>query len=637
VPVRWGRTLGVALPLIVANTGWIAHSEMRTGVTEITITPLFIGVTFWLFALCLLNTVVRRLWPRAALTQPELLGVFALLSLSSAVAGIGNFGFFLPFLVGVFRFGAANGWEKLWPDLPATIGPRDPAVLKAFYEGRSSILAPGIARAWAGPLLYWGVFFFVLLATLLCLAALLRRRWDDQEHLPFPVVALPLELTRDDGALLRQRLLWAGFALPALLHSVNTVHSVAPAWPSLPINTFVQALDGAPFPWTGLGSVPLLVHPCGIGFGYLVHTDVLFSLLFFWAFKRALNLLGTVLGWRDPGPNEYGDGSDQFPFTGYQAWGAWLAVGVMALVAVHGTLAHRLRDPAGDVGEPLPARAALWGVGIGFLALCAMLWAAGAPVWVPAVFLAIYLLLMIALARIQAEMPVLSLLLAWVSPQAMLTGVVGTANLSRGELVSLGTLSWFNLDYRAAVLPQQLQGFVAIKRAGSDPRPLVGALLLGGAVAIVSALAWDLQLYQMRGAATPNVNAYRINMGNSVWWALNGWVSGPKPASATAVLWSGIGAAVTFGLGILRTRLVGFPLAPSAYVLTTTFAHEHFWIDMAIAWIVKSAFLRYGGMALYRAALPFFLGLILGDFVTGSVWSIVGAVFGIELFRTFPN
>lgn len=42
-------------------------------------------------------------------------------------------------------------------------------------------------------------------------------------------------------------------------------------------------------------------------------------------------------------------------------------------------------------------------------------------------------------------------------------------------------------------------------------------------------------------------------------------------------------------------------------------------------------------MRLYAAGLPFFLGLILGDFVTGSAWSIVGMLLKVEIFRTFPN
>ncbi len=85
------------------------------------------------------------------------------------------------------------------------------------------------------------------------------------------------------------------------------------------------------------------------------------------------------------------------------------------------------------------------------------------------------------------------------------------------------------------------------------------------------------------------------------------------------------------------SHFVGFPLSPSAYVLNLTWANELFWLDLLIAWVLKASVLRYGGIKLYRTALPFFLGLILGDFVTGAFWSLVGLGLGAEIYRTFPN
>jgi len=58
---------------------------------------------------------------------------------------------------------------------------------------------------------------------------------------------------------------------------------------------------------------------------------------------------------------------------------------------------------------------------------------------------------------------------------------------------------------------------------------------------------------------------------------------------------------------------------------------------MFLAWAVKAALLRYGGISAYRKALPFFLGLILGDFVTGAAWSIIGSLTNVDLFRTFAT
>ncbi len=51
--------------------------------------------------------------------------------------------------------------------------------------------------------------------------------------------------------------------------------------------------------------------------------------------------------------------------------------------------------------------------------------------------------------------------------------------------------------------------------------------------------------------------------------------------------------------------------------------------------MLKLLILRYGGLKLYRDSLPFFLGLILGDFTIGSIWAIGGPLMGIQTYRIF--
>ncbi|WP_395140342.1 DUF6785 family protein [Armatimonas sp.] len=630
VAVRWGRTLGLALPLIVLNTGWIANSEMRTKVTEITITTLFIGVAFLLFLLSVGNALVRRFLPKTALRPAELFAVYVMLSLSSSVAGIGNLGFFTPFLTNAWRYGPERGWEKFFSYLPTNLlGPRDPARLKDFYEGHTSFFTREALLAWGPSLAFWGVFLFLLFSTLLCLAYALRQRWADQEHLTFPVVALPLELCREGVPLFRNTLFWAGFVLPAFFYTLNTLAGMYPSLPSLPFNKPIDlmALNAPPF--SGFGMVVALIHPSGIGFGFLINADMLLSLWVFHVAKKLLNFWGVTQNWRDLGTDTQNEHPDQFPFIQFQAWGAWLVVCVAALFAARRYFATLPQQPG--------ARVALTGAAIGFLAIWAMLVLAGAPWWLPLVLLTIYILLQLTLTRLIAETAVLSPLLNWVDPQSMITTLAGTAALSPTDLSYLATLSWFNLDYRAAVMPQALQGFVGMRRSHSPLRPFAFACLLALAVAIVSALLWDMQFYHVNGAATANVNNYRPNMASSPWAQLNGWWARNRAPDSHAWLGALFGAATTLLLGILRTRFVGFPLTPSAYVLNLTWANELFWLDLLIAWVLKASVLRYGGIKLYRTALPFFLGLILGDFVTGAFWSLVGLGLGAEIYRTFPN
>jgi len=46
--------------------------------------------------------------------------------------------------------------------------------------------------------------------------------------------------------------------------------------------------------------------------------------------------------------------------------------------------------------------------------------------------------------------------------------------------------------------------------------------------------------------------------------------------------------------------------------------------------------LKFGGISNHRKATPFFLGVILGDYTMGSIWSIIGAgILHAPVYRMF--
>jgi hypothetical protein len=81
-------------------------------------------------------------------------------------------------------------------------------------------------------------------------------------------------------------------------------------------------------------------------------------------------------------------------------------------------------------------------------------------------------------------------------------------------------------------------------------------------------------------------------------------------------------------LAMARSAFVGWPLNPVALPLAASWSIHLMWLPMFIAWLVKILVLRYGGRRLYQAALPLFLGLILGQAIVGSAWTFVGLLKG---------
>ena len=56
-----------------------------------------------------------------------------------------------------------------------------------------------------------------------------------------------------------------------------------------------------------------------------------------------------------------------------------------------------------------------------------------------------------------------------------------------------------------------------------------------------------------------------------------------------------------------------------------------------VAWVMKILVLRFGGLRGYRAALPFFLGMVLGDAFIAGVWALVGLVTESGVIRFLPG
>jgi len=60
--------------------------------------------------------------------------------------------------------------------------------------------------------------------------------------------------------------------------------------------------------------------------------------------------------------------------------------------------------------------------------------------------------------------------------------------------------------------------------------------------------------------------------------------------------------------------------------LADDYAMNWIWSSVLCGWALKFLILKLGGIRIYRVTLPFFIGLILGEFVLGSFWSVVSLI-----------
>ena len=648
-PALWGmtrRSLAIGILIVILNNWWLSQSEMRSRQTLISGTSPFIGVVFIMFVLALLNWGVRRVWRSAALSQAELLIVYVMATISSCVGGVGAMGWFPGYLVSPFWMGFSDAkWTRFHQFLPHWVGPRSKEILTPFYEGHSTLFTAAHLKAWALPLALWGLFFFVLLLVTLCMASLVRRQWVENERLTFPIVYLPVELTRmEPGGFLANRMMWAGFAIPTVIHSLNSLNAVYLTIPTATVNRGVDI--GAKLvtaPWNAVSELTIRFHPSVLGIGYLLSLDVSLSCWLFFVLTKLAQVWGAAVGLRPP-QKGIPDEALVFPYVNSVAIGAWMTFAGLALYGMRGHLAQVWRRAVlgdrsvDDSNEALSYRAALLGIvaGVAFLLVfCAL---SGLGALMPVLALGIFFLVMLALSRIRAEAGIPASELAWINPQDFVVNLIGAKSFDQRQLTALATLGWFNRDYRTAAMPAQLEALKAGQMARMRLRPVAMAMIVASFVAIVAAMLFAVNLYYNYGAETGKTYPNFVNAGKSVWGdGLVRWLDSPKPFNATRVTAASVGGGVLILFYGLRTRFVGFPLNPAAYCFAYSYTMKYFWFDFFVAWVVKGLILRYGGMKIYRKAMPLFLGLILGEFVTSSFWTIVGAVSGHELYRTFPN
>jgi Domain of unknown function (DUF6784)/Family of unknown function (DUF6785) len=193
-------------------------------------------------------------------------------------------------------------------------------------------------------------------------------------------------------------------------------------------------------------------------------------------------------------------------------------------------------------------------------------------------------------------------------------------------LTAFTVLFGFTRIQRGNLMPLQLEGFKMADRTGADLGGLNRAILLAGLVGILAGFAALLTPYYQLGLGSAKVLGPHAVFTREAYPRLASWLQSPPPpdaASARAVV---AGLSFALALAALRLRMVGFPFHPVGFAVSGSWNMSLLWLPLAVAWLIKVIVLRYGGLRLYRRFLPFFLGLMLGDFVSTSLANLLAIV-----------
>ena len=145
--------------------------------------------------------MIKKIQPDWTLTQSELLTIYILLCMGSVIA-LHDFGQILVPLIGHVSWFETpeNEWRDLFfRYMPKWLTIQDKSILEGYYEGESTLCSLARFKAWIPPMLWWTMFIVVLLFVMVCIDAILREKWTENEKLAYLSIELPVIMTQSSG------------------------------------------------------------------------------------------------------------------------------------------------------------------------------------------------------------------------------------------------------------------------------------------------------------------------------------------------------------------------------------------------------------------------------------------------------
>jgi hypothetical protein len=593
---------------------------------------LFANAILFLVAIVVLNAWYARWNPRSALERRELLIIYVMLMISTSIVSIDFLDVLVPMMTYPFRFATPeNRWaEIIHPHIPKWISVRDPAAVNGWYEGDSTLYNWDTIRPWLLPVSVWCCVIFVMLFVMFCINVIVRKQWIEHDKLQFPMIELPMQITEPGHELLKNRLMWAGFAIAASISLINGLSVLLPSIPFIPVKMKDLSPNFTTKPWNAIGWTPISFYPYGIGLSFLLPLDMLFSCWFFYVMWKVIRILGSVYGVVDSAPN--------FPFMNQQALGAYYLIGMMALWSGRRHLADVFRaafrgtKPCEESEGPINYRTAVFGLIAGTLLVMAFFHWIGLAPWMAIVAIALYFFLAFAISRIHAEFGPPAHDLHYMGPEVVLTSMLGTQAFTPANLTGLSWFWWFNRAYRSIPIAYQLDSLKIAHRGNISQRQIAAAIAISSLAAVFSGFWIYLHLGYQRGASVGMAGHVQHFGWEAFYRELNVWLNTDTKPDVPATVAIGWGMAFAYFLYIMKLRVSWWCFHPLGFAVSTSYSIGTLWVPMFIAWTAKLITLKTGGLKAYRVVMNFFLGLLLGDFIMGCIWPIIGWLFGIPTY-----
>jgi hypothetical protein len=182
----------------------------------------------------------------------------------------------------------------------------------------------------------------------------------------------------------------------------------------------------------------------------------------------------------------------------------------------------------------------------------------------------------------------------------------------------------FRTDLTQLTMPHIMNSFKISDEVNIFRRPLMIAMAAAIVVALPISSYSFLKLTYKFGGNTLGLSW----LGSTGFRVLNSRLIYPAEVNLSDLTFIFIGAAGTFLVALMYQRFLWWPLHPIGCTTGSSWGIQMFLLSIFLGWLFKYIVLKHGGLKAYRSVRPLFLGLILGEYVIGAIWIIIGLFVG---------
>jgi hypothetical protein len=646
-----GLLLAVAICLLTPyNNIYLRATPLGGG--HFPLAPFFI---FLLLAVCI--TLTSRIFrSRLLLTGPELLIIWIEMVIGSGIAYTGFARTFLINLTAPVHFATpGNRWtEVLHPLIPPSLTPTDPDAIELLYNGIAGgrnmdwLEVTGAIPwvAWLSPLLLWGTLVLLSYLVMLFLINILSRQWIHNERMNFPLLKVPEMIGKavsdgETGSFFLNRFLLTGLAIPVFLHLINGLNIYYPTIPPIPTVFLAGPYFSDSGIFTGFQKLKIYLYPSFIGFAFLTSRQISFSFWFFFIGGCLLYGILNLLGYSIP-VSELGVtfGPTLARPEEMQMIGAY---GIFFLFLIWLARLHLLdvcrqslflQSPSPERSEWFDVRISFWGAIAGFTLIIWWYIRLGMAPLTAAMVVGAFFMIMLVATRIicQGGLAYFTLTAAPTDGMIALFGTKLFAGAS-GMLAGMSQKVLF-VDLRESLMPSLLHARHIHQSRGP-------ALLLfsGLAITIVASMTASI-LAMMTLCYRYGIRELQLDWASqtttTVYENIYRLVAMETSTGSWIYIFAIAGALLMLVLVTCYHRLYWWPIHPLGYLTAYSSAMRILWISFFIGWACNALCMRYGGIVLFKKLQFFFIGLIIGDFLMGGGWAIVG-LFTDMSYQVLPD